>query len=174
MSILEETTNVECKVFSIVCVSRGNPIWGACIEMGTEPRMWLYAGRRNGSRINKRCINVGLNWATLGLFIWPHLQESIRCRHASFWGDRVWSSITLLCAALHQLLVLFTMYGHFHFTLGWISSSKQHCHWCEYLFFPFWKMLELVHRALRNILSCSTMSWGKHILKISILKNKVS
>lgn len=86
MSILEETTNVECKVLSIVCVSRGNQIWGVCIEMGTEPCVWLCAGGGNGHCINKRCINVGLNRATLGLFIGPHLQNSICGPHASTWG----------------------------------------------------------------------------------------
>lgn len=90
MSILEEATKVERKVFSIV--SRENLIWGVCTKMRTEPRMWLW----NGPCINKRCINVTLNRRTSCLFIWPHLQESARCPPAGPWGDGVYSSITSL------------------------------------------------------------------------------
>lgn len=136
VSILEKATNVEHKVFSIVCLSRGNLIWGVCIEMGIEPGVWLCIGSRNGLCINKRCINVTLN---RGLFIWPHLQKSTRCPPACPWGDRVQLSMTALDTS--QIFLLFT-HGCFQLVQGRFSVAIQHhCYHCEYFGFSLHRLL---------------------------------
>lgn len=91
--------------------------------MGIEPRVWLCAGSRNGPCINKRCINVTLNRATSGLFIWPHLQESTRCPPAGPWGDRV-HSLLHHTAQHRKMFVSFTKHGRFQFSTGQISCCK--------------------------------------------------
>lgn len=88
--------------------------------MGIEPHMWLCVGSRNGPRINKRCINVTLNRATSGLFIWPHLEEITLCPPAGTWGDRIQSSITH-----RKVFVSFTKHGHFQFSMGQISCCNS-------------------------------------------------
>lgn len=125
MSILDKASNVECKVFSIVCVSRGNLIWGVCIEMGIEPRMWLCAGSRNGPRINKRCIKATLNRPTSGLFIWPHLQESTRCPPAGprGWQGSVWYYITT--RNIGKMFVSFIKHARFQFSIGQLSYCNS-------------------------------------------------